>query len=364
MKIAVYHNLKSGGAIKMLNKIVSGLSTNNIIDIYCHEKILNSKNIRCHIFKLKPTKNIFEHLDQIDNELYELNKKIADIINKKNYDLILVFQCILTQSPYILRFLRSSNTIYFLNEPKREFYEQTTYSYFKLKRIIARILRYRIKYIDRINASYAKNIITCSYYSSHIIEKIYNKKSYVVYPGLEKISPIAINKKNYKKIMSIGPFQKIKGHLFSLNQITGYSKKITIFGRSGEDEKFLNNQAQKNKLSIIRQKTYSDVSLRKAFYDNNIYLANNEKEPFGIATLEASDSNLYLLGKNEAGTSEIVNIINGGLYKNDLKLAKTIFKIAINKEQLIFYKTCKINWEDTINNILKIYHSITQTPNV
>ena len=89
IKIAIYHNLKKGGALNSLNEISLQLSKQNKVNVLCPE---NEK-----------PKNLFSEIYYILKNLKVINQEIAKDINKNNYDLILVFPCLLTQSPYLLR---------------------------------------------------------------------------------------------------------------------------------------------------------------------------------------------------------------------------------------------------------------------
>jgi hypothetical protein len=123
MNIVVFHNLEKGGALNSIIFPLKHLKQNNKIDIYCFQKNIPKSLVdNFYTYKLKKTKNIFQNLFQVLFELKEINKKIAEDIDKKKYDLILVFPCLLTQSPYLLRFLKhKEKIIYFFTEPKREF---------------------------------------------------------------------------------------------------------------------------------------------------------------------------------------------------------------------------------------------------
>lgn len=357
MKIAIFHNLEKGGALNSLIFLTKNLKKNNYIDIFSFKKNIPQKianNI--FLFNLKNTKNIFSHLIQILFELRIKSKKIAKKINNNNYDLIIIFPCLLTQSPYLLNFIKNKNKcIYFFTEPKREFYEKTSFDYYSIKKIITRFVRLPIKFIDKKNCQKAKHIISNSFYSSNNLEKIYDKKSTVIYPGLKPINPKKIIINNNKKILSVGALSKIKGHFFSIYQSNNLSKEITILGRkTDESQKIINTAKEKNIFLKIIQ-TEKDILKDKIFKKYSIYLANQEHEPFGISTLEATSNNCIVLGKNEGGTPEIIqNGINGFLYTN-LEEAKKILKEILNKKNITLYKTNKIDWKYTTNKLMLYY---------
>lgn len=355
MKIAIYHNLENGGALNSLVKISEILKKNNTLDLYCHQNITPNnifKNIYIH--KLKKQTNIFGHMQQILFELKDANQKIATDINQKNYDIILIFQCLLTQSPYLLKFLKTNTkSIYFLNEPKREFYENTSFDYFSIKKTIARLIRFPIKLIDRNNAKHAQLIISNSYFSQNKIKKIYNRNSSVIYPGLKTIKPLKNTIKNNKQFISIGLFSKIKGHTFSLRQLKQLTNKITIIGRNTNEYTTIKKIASKNSIFINEISTENDKKKFLELKKNTFYLANNEKEPFGITTLEATVNELFVLGKNEGGTEEIVqNGLNGILYPNNIKNAQITTKNLLGLKYITYYKINTIDWNIYIYKLM------------
>jgi len=358
MKIAIFHNLKKGGALNSIIFPLPYLKRNNKIDIYCFQKNI-PKNLadNFYTYKLKKTKNIFQNLFQIIFELKKINQKMAKKINQKNYDLVLVYPCLLTQSPYILRFLKhKEKIIYFFTEPKREFYEETSFDYWSFKKIITRLIRLPIKYIDKKNCQFAKHIISNSNFTAKKLVKIYGKKSIVVYPGLKPIKPKKITIKNNKKTLSVGLISKIKGHDFSIKQVAGILNNLTIVGRETEESKKIYQLAIKNNVFLNIAQIEDDRTKDDIYKYYSIYLANNLNEPFGITTLEATSNNCMVLGKKEGGTSEIIkDKVNGFLYSN-IKEARKILKKVLSKNKLTFDQINTIDWKYTSDRILEYYY--------
>lgn len=361
MKIAVYYNLEKGGALNYLIEIIKIYSVNHKIDIYTHQNNFPKiQNTKLYIYPLSATNNIFSHLKQIFFELKHVNHAIAQKINSNNYDLVIIGQCLLTQSPYLLKYLnKKTPNLYILHEPKREFYENTSYDYYSFKKIITRLIRLPIKYIDKNNCKYSENIISNSVYSSFIIKKIYKKKSYVVQPGLNYIIPKKLKIKNSNNFISIGLLSKIKGHDFSIKQLRLISKKFSIIGRDSLESNYITKLAKLNNIKLYKLKINSTKNKIQKIKEFTFYLANNVNEPYGITTLEATSNNLYVLGKNQGGTSEIIKTgLNGYLYPNDILIAQQTVKSYKNKKILNFYKICVINWKTTAIKIISIYNHI------
>ena len=120
MKIAIFHNLKPGGALLTLCQISKILNKTHSVDIYClNDNTPQNISNNIFVFPLKQTNNILQHILQVSTELVSLNKKIAGIIENCKYDLLLVFPCILTQAPYLLKSIKKTKMVYFFLESKR-----------------------------------------------------------------------------------------------------------------------------------------------------------------------------------------------------------------------------------------------------
>ncbi len=366
MKIAIFHNLKKGGALNFVKSISGNLkSKNNKIDIFSFENnIPKNKYNHLYLYKLKKTKNAISQMFQIFVELKNINKQIAKKIEKNKYDLVLVFPCLLTQSPFLLKYLNHTNFIYVFTEPKREFYEKTSYD-FSIKKTISDTIRKTIKIIDKINCSYAKNIVSISEYSSNQLLKIYKKRAFTIYPGIKFTHPKKIYLKNNQKILSVGALQKIKGHDFSIKQIAKKRYKIKILGRKTPDYKniikIIKKYKAKDLVSIIH--TEKENKKNTLYKKHSLFLANQQHEPFGLTTLEAVNNNCYVIGKNEGGTPEIIRHgMNGFLYPNSIKIAQKALDKKYNQKNINISKNCKIDWDKTTEHLLYLYHYLKNEP--
>lgn len=349
MKIAIYHNLKKGGGFQYITSLIKELSILNItIDVYTHQNTLIPNANKTYFYPLKITNNIFNHVKQVLIETEEKEKEMSAKIIQNNYDYIFIFPCHLQQCPNIINFLPKQITYYFYLESLREFYENTTFDYYRLNKILSRIIRYPIKLQDHFNCSNVTNIVSDSYYSNYQLKKIYNKKSNIIYPGMVSCTPRKIIIKNNHKSVSFGLLSMLKGHHIT-SQI---NPKIKIFGSPSHDniDKYLSKEIYINKSPI------TDFIKSKIYKSYSIFFANQINEPFGITTLEATNQNCFILGRNEAGTCEIINNgSNGFLYNiNNIELSKKVFRYFQKKDKIIIRKTIQISWKETVNKILNI----------
>src|SRR6266700_546503 len=130
MRIAVFYRLVFGGAKRVVQEHVKGLTAlGHTVDLYYTEKEndifdpgMFASNEDIFPFALSTSKTpFFGRVIRDYNNLYRLrkhHKRIAEAIDKKNYDIVLVHTDSFTQSPFILRFLKTKN-VYFCLEPLR-----------------------------------------------------------------------------------------------------------------------------------------------------------------------------------------------------------------------------------------------------
>jgi len=333
MKVAIYHNLKNGGGLVQINKIVEHM-------VYLGHKV--------KIFTYNKPQNYQNSFDEITNILL-FRKNIERTISQQMIDFqpnyFFVFPCHILQAPYVLRFLPKEKTIYFFLESKREFYEKTSFDYYTLKRIISRLIRYPEKFIDVKNCKSCKHIIANSKFSQTNLRKIYQKNSFVIYPGMKPISPINIKIRNNHKFLSFGLLTMLKGHHISAQLVPS----VDILGQKSHENIWKYLPKNKKIITNVKEKDKSEFFQKYSFF-----LASQINEPFGLTTLEAISNNCYVFGRNEGGTTEIIKDgINGTILPvNNLKKAKDIINIISKKKTITFKKTCIIDWGYTTKQVL------------
>ena len=112
MKIAVVHNLRPGGAKRVLYEQVKRLSKNHLIDIYtftsANDRYFPLNNLVSNYYEIEYAypEHFPASVISIYWQLPKAYQKMANIINSGSYDLAYIFPCFLTQAPYILRYLK------------------------------------------------------------------------------------------------------------------------------------------------------------------------------------------------------------------------------------------------------------------
>jgi len=352
MKIAIFHNLKPGGGLNLLNSLTNTLIIKGFgVDIFSHQKTKLKKIQNNFYFPIGEPTNTVDHLIKSIFTLKKSQKNISKIIIQKKYDYIFVFPCNITQAPHILQFLPKEKTFYFFQEPKREFYEKTSFDYYAPKRILSRLIRYPEKIIDQINCNACTHIISNSKFSQTNLKNIYKKDSVVIYPGMKPIKPQKISIKNNHKFLSFGLLTMLKGHHISAQMIPN----VDICGQKSREN--IQKYIPEN-ISIKTNIKKKDV--KKIYKKHSFFLANQINEPFGLTTLEATSNNCYVFGRNEGGTPEIIKDgFNGTLLPtNNILKAQEIIEKINKKKTITFKKTCIIDWNYTVDKILNYIKNV------
>ncbi len=186
MKIAIFYNLPIGGAKRVVCEQVKGLSKKHLIDLYRLNEQKNEfldidkfcKNVYKYNFKLESSLPYFLnrlHRDFKNFIIYGwVQKNIANDIDKRNYDCAIIHSDGFTESPMLLRYLRTPN-IFYDHEILSIVYKcdlESTENISILKRYYEYLIRKIRKQIDLKNVSKVKNIITNSRYMQKFIRNI------------------------------------------------------------------------------------------------------------------------------------------------------------------------------------------------
>ena len=376
MKIAIYHNLPSGGAKRALYEYVKRIKVKKI-DLYtlsssCEEKYLPIKKYlyNSYVYNIKIKKGFLNFLKFIYIELPKIQKKIAKDINKKKYDLVFVNHDFFTKSPYLLRYL-SLPSVYLCHEPPRIFYEDMQWHISSLKNLVVNLFLIPKMIIDILNVKKASLVITLSKYSKRTLSKIYKIKTKRVRGGVDIKYFKNLRLKRSKNLLSVGSMSKLKGYEFIIKGLSKIPKinrpRLTIVGDGSKNVDYFQKLAFKNKVGLEIKKKISDKELIKIYNKAFLLLYFPYKEPFGLVALEAMACGLPVLGVNEGGVKETLGKENFIIKRNINLFANNLEKL-IKKEKLVEKKRNKVrkyveecwDWNVGAREMLNYFKSISQ----
>ena len=348
MRIALFHNLPSGGGKRVAFEFVKRLIDTHEIDLYIYDQkaedfldlrplVANTILVNGGDVFIAP---MFGRLLSII-KARNASKKAARLINDGNYDIALVMQCSITNSPFILRYLNIP-CLYFCHEPFAKIMEPHYRSRVKdnffncLKKLV---LKWLIS-IDRKNATSATKLCTSSLYS---IENIY--RNYGVYPSLNYLGVdteifYCRDIDREKIILCVGSLNAAKAQDFVIKSIGTMKEKPKIkfiYNFAYGDTEYKDQLVQLAKqlgVSVTFECLVSDGELVAAYNTSILTVFPSMLEPLGLVPLESMACGTPVIGIAEAGIREtVINNQTGILTERDpYEFGRAISRMLNEKE--------------------------------
>lgn len=366
MKIAVFHNLSSGGAKRALFNYVGYLHENgHQIDVYipetANEDFMPLKNVcdNLYIFPIQkslkallyslyyyPTSRLTVNYDDLE----VTQKKIAEEINSKDYDLVFSEQDHLTMAPFFLKYIDKPTVYYCQQPPRNEAILKKLNQLIEIKVnpfkkiffdfIDERAFKRDLKR-DENNSSYAKYILANSYFSHESILKTYGLNSYVSYLGIdtEIFKPLNLPKENF--VLSVGTCTPSKGYDFIIRSLSLLKNEIRpkfVIVSNATDNlwaNYLRKIASEYNVNIEILNLIDDDILVELYNQARIVVFAPYLEPFGFIPLEAMACGTPVVAVKEGGMRETVLHKETGLLteRNESSFADAICELLMSKKK-------------------------------
>lgn len=307
MYIAIFYHLPVSGAKRVVFEQAKWLkSFGHKIDIYTikhPDSFFNPSDFaeNTFLYDYKPITLIFPFIKRLTKDcsdfilLKNLHRIIAADIDKKKYDVALIHTDFLTQAPFLLRFLKTTN-IYFCLEPLRIAYEyglridQKLPTVNRLYETVNRAIR---KKIDIENARSAHQTTAISYFGRELMIQAFDLYPKVFYLGIDTdiFRKVSVKKKN--QILFVG--QKLA--------INGYDHAIQALNYIPEEDR--------PELKIVswdknRKERLSDEELVKLYNESILTLSLSTFDTFGLVPLESLACNTPVIAFRVAGYRETI----------------------------------------------------------
>jgi len=337
MKIAVYHNLISGGNKRSIYEKVRGFkSYGHAVDVYnlsiSNEVFFSLEGLADRIFTFKVPLfrwhgilKVFNPIGQILQlaPLWFVNKSIAKAINKGDYDMVWVANCFVTQHPLVLPFLKKPCLLY-TTEHYRPYYDKVLWKRWdqasSANKFLLRLYRayqwlslFMVSLADRLSIRRAPNVLVDSHFIKECILRFYDVGARVLYLGidLEKFCPQKIEKENL--ILSVGGMSPLKGHDLVLDSLKHIPReirpKLIILADRVDNSTEYNRYHDFAKVNDIQLEIYKDpgdVKIVEWYNRAKITVCGNILEPFGLVPLESMACETPVIAVNEGGFRETV----------------------------------------------------------
>lgn len=299
-KIAVIHNLTSGGAVRVLTETNRLLSRKYCIKIFSPPKnIFRKKNI---------FQNIKDYLCYVYITLPNYYRRISREINEGEYHAAIIHPDTYLKAPFVLFYL-TIKSVYILHEPPREFYEPLCFHAPFIRDKLFTILRIPVAILDIIATKKAAHIVVNSKFSKTKIDKIYGVEAKIIYPGVtsEVVKTGESIKRKYL-CLSVGSLLPYKGHELTIEAIGLMSNKpelVVVGGGREVERKKLIKLAEKKEVALKIIDNITDGELNNLYRTAKVYVNSAYHEPFGLTSLEALYSGENLVTVDECGTQEL-----------------------------------------------------------
>ena len=329
MRIAFFHNLSAGGGKRAAFEIIKNLATFHQIDLFTSDR--GAEDFQ----DITPMVNNYYFVDDcmaLSNKgiirFYSFYKawsaahKIAMLINDGGYDLCLIMQCKIINSPFLLRYLKIPS-LYFCHEPYNKIMEphyRGPKQDGKLRFFKYVIMRWFAS-IDCVNAKAATLICTSSLYSRENIYRNYGIYPRVNYLGVDSNFFHPLNLKRDNAVLCVGALNPAKGQDFVIRSVGTieilYRPEVkfiyTIAYGSADYKKYLELLALRMGVLVSFECLVEDNRLLHAYNKSRLTVFPSLLEPLGLVPLESMACGTPVVGIAEAGIRETVIHQENGL---------------------------------------------------
>ena len=374
MRIAVWHNLPSGGGKRALYYHVRGLvERGHSVEAWCpstsnRNYLPLSKLISEHVLPINiPHRNKFMaqmplkrefHGDELRQAkaLDEHCQRCAEEINRGDFDILFANSSVIHAVSSISRYIKTKKVLY-LQEPNRGLYEagegglpwvaipkasrtwmQPRYMRWFLFDLI-RTQQLRILARDeRLNASAFDLILVNSCFSRETLLRVYGLDSTVCYLGVD--TQLFVNHRYPREnfvvsVGALGQHKNVELIIKALSKIAAPRPRLVWIANTGWEEYYeeMRNLAESRDVGFEARWNVSDTELVETLNRATAMVYAPRLEPFGLAPLEANACGLPVVAVAEGGVREtIMDGVNGLLVEHQPQaVARAIERLGDDK---------------------------------
>jgi glycosyltransferase involved in cell wall biosynthesis len=365
MRIAVYHNLPPGGALRVVRDAVVALSripdvTIEVFTVDLGDRAIYGNTVTTSypgaaaVHVTPVGSSLRRRLGDLDRllaiaPLRAAERRVATAINVGGFDAVLVHHCQLTHSPALLHSLRIPS-VYYVNEARRtttdfalrpRLTRQHVGGWGLARRLGAMALDVPIRAQDLSAARSASNLVASSHTTADAVLRAYGRRALVAYPGvdLDRFSPACRDRA--LRILSVGALHPSKGHDLVVRAVA----RIPLWLRPGivvVNDRAVSGYAQR--LRTLAENTgvvldirtnVDDAELVDLYRSSLATVCAADIEPLGLTPLESIACGTPVVAIDEGGYRETVQDgVNGLLTEaSEGALAEAISSIATGKTE-------------------------------
>jgi glycosyltransferase involved in cell wall biosynthesis len=348
VKIAVYHNLTSGGAKRALYETARRLAGRHELRVYSlssadHDFCDLRENSAAHrIWPFRPLPLLRSPAGRLNQTLRWLDLKrlavvggrLARAIEQDGCDVALVHPCQFEGSPTVLSRLRGAPTVYYCHEPLRRLYERMPdRPYDRPRTAVARALdrldpfptlyRRALRRVDRANLRAADLVLVNSQFIREAVWTIYQVEADVCYQGVDTAMFRPLGLSRSPDLLSVGSLTPLKGFDFlirSLARIPAGQRPILRLASNFSnpmEQRYLTALSEEAGVGLHLLGGVSDTALVRLYNEVSATAYAPVREPFGLVPLESMACGTVVVGVREGGVAESVEDGLGVLVDRD-----------------------------------------------
>jgi glycosyltransferase involved in cell wall biosynthesis len=313
MRVAVVHNLQAGGAHRRLTEQLKALpdTTIEICLASAQPVMADAVIVPLHVTAPRVRQLLRPPLRYLDLlTLVSAWREAARRVAGFRADVVFANPCRYLQAPGALVWTRLP-TLYFCDEPRRVDYEAAAGA----SRNPGTAMLYAPLYqaqrrLDRCATAAASELVTNSRYTARMIQRSYGRRADVVPLGVpDSFRPMAAPAPG-GHVLSVGTLIPSKGHDLVLRACASgdQHRRVVVVAPRVDDaeEARLRRLAASLRVALEIRTRISDDELRTLYQraQATVYLA--EREPLGLASLEAQACGCPVVVADEGGLPETV----------------------------------------------------------
>jgi glycosyltransferase involved in cell wall biosynthesis len=347
MRIALFHNLPSGGAKRHTFEQMRELSKrgHEIVEFAPSTADLLFCSLEPHVREQRvypvpsappaprripfvtPYLNALRGVATL-RQTASLNQVIARDIDACGFEVVLVKDCRIALKPHVLRFLRTRSVFQCHHALPHRAKPSPASLAARAKAMYywpaTRFYQRRFDADEARNVRSAWRVLTSSAFTQHVLAEQYRVASHVVYPGIDTAVFHPVEAPVGNSVVSAGALTYQKGHRFVVSAVARIPAErrppLRILANSSEpeEERAVRSLASRLAVDLRIEQVHDDAALARAYGSAAAFAFAPIDEALGMAPLEAAACGTPVVAVAEGGVRETMRDgVTGWLVERD-----------------------------------------------